>query len=291
MNINEYQNYHETKNHTTTEFPYNTYLCSIPLDFPGVPLHWHDELELIVIKKGQGIVSVDFEKRLVHSGDIVFIRPGCLHAIEQDRTFKMEYENIILKPELLSSGTNDLCMIQYITPLLDGSIPVECFLTPSLEFYESLNACIQQIDLVCSDQPQGWQLAVKSSLFYFFFLLTSSSQKKTASTSARSKSLEKMKTVLKYVEEHYTEKLTIDDMAELTYYSKSHFMKFFKAHMGIGFTEYLNDYRLTMSARLLKASDDSILMIASASGFDNLSYFNRIFKRKYGVSPGKYRKL
>ena len=60
------------------------------------------------------------------------------------------------------------------------------------------------------------------------------------------------KTVLKYVENHYTEKLTIDDMAELTYYSKSHFMKFFKAHMGIGFTEYLNDYRLTMAARLLK---------------------------------------
>ena len=90
-----------------------------------------------------------------------------------------------------------------------------------------------------------------------------------------------MKTVLKYVENHYTEKLTIDDMAELTYYSKSHFMKFFKAHMGIGFTEYLNDYRLTMAARLLKSSDDSILMIADASGFDNLSYFNRIFKRKY----------
>ncbi|MFR7520402.1 MAG: helix-turn-helix transcriptional regulator [Mediterraneibacter faecis] len=99
-----------------------------------------------------------------------------------------------------------------------------------------------------------------------------------------------MKTVLKYVENHYTEKLTIDDMAKLTYYSKSHFMKFFKAHMGIGFTEYLNDYRLTMAARLLKSSDDSILMIADASGFDNLSYFNRIFKKKYGVSPGTYRK-
>lgn len=290
MNINEYQNYHETKAHTSAEFPYNTYLCSIPLDFPGVPLHWHDEMELVVIKKGQGYVSVDFDKHLVHSGDIIMICPGCLHAIEQDASYKMEYENIIFKPELLSSGANDLCMIQYMKPLLEGTFPVEHFLTPAHEAFESLSNCIRQIDLVCADQTTGWQLAVKSALFYFLFLLISERQKKTVPISHNPKSLEKMKTVLKYVEEHYTEKLTIDDMAELTFYSKSHFMKFFKAHMGTGFTEYLNDYRLTMAARLLKSSDESILMIAEESGFDNLSYFNRIFKRKYGVSPGSYRK-
>lgn len=290
MNINEYQNYHETKAHTSAEFPYNTYLCSIPLDFPGVPLHWHDEMELVVIKKGQGYVSVDFDKHLVHSGDIIMICPGCLHAIERDASYKMEYENIIFKPELLSSGANDLCMLQYMKPLLDGTLPVEHFLTPAHEVFESLSNCIRQIDLVCADQTTGWQLAVKSALFYFFFLLISERQKKTVSISHNPKSLEKMKTVLKYVEEHYTEKLTIDDMAKLTFYSKSHFMKFFKVHMGTGFTEYLNDYRLTMAARLLKSSDESILMIAEESGFDNLSYFNRIFKRKYGVSPGSYRK-
>ena len=99
-----------------------------------------------------------------------------------------------------------------------------------------------------------------------------------------------MKTILKYVEDHYPERITIDDMAELTYYSKSHFMKFFKQHMGTGFTDYLNNYRLAMAKRLLRTSDRSILEIAGQSGFENLSYFNRIFKRKYGISPGKARK-
>ena len=97
-----------------------------------------------------------------------------------------------------------------------------------------------------------------------------------------------MKTILKYVEEHYAEHIAIDDMALLTYYSKSHFMKFFKAHMGVGFIEYLNDYRLTMSELLLRSSDAPVIEIAETCGFDNLSYFNRIFKRKYGQSPGRW---
>ena len=120
------------------------------------------------------------------------IRPGCLHAIEQDDTFKMEYENIIFKPSLLSSGANDLCMLQYIIPLLDGSLPIEFFLTPALGSFEALSNCIRQIDLVCADQTPGWQLAVKSSLFNFFFLLISESQKNSLHFS-NSKSLEKMK--------------------------------------------------------------------------------------------------
>ena len=103
------------------------------------------------------------------------------------------------------------------------------------------------------------------------------------------KLLEKMKTIFKYVEDHYAGHITIEDMAELTCYSKSHFMKFFKQNIGTGFIDYLNDYRLTMADRLLKTSDSPVLEIAAQCGFDNLSYFNRIFKRKYGVSPGKAR--
>ena len=71
-------------------------------------------------------------------------------------------------------------MIQYIVPLLDGSLPIEYFLTPALGSFEALSNCIRQIDLVCADQTPGWQLAVKSSLFNFFFLLISESQKKNS---------------------------------------------------------------------------------------------------------------
>ena len=292
MNISEYQNYHETKSHTAADFPYNTYICSIPADFPSVPLHWHSELELIVIKKGRGIVSVDLQKQEVASGDIALIRPGRLHSIERDGGHTMEYENIILKPELLISGENDLCAVRFINPLMEGAIPSETFLTPALSFYREAAEYIRQIDLLCGTQPEGYQLAVKGLLFQFFFLLITNRREKEKETSsaAQTRSLEKMKTILKYVEEHYADHVTIDDMAEITCYSKSHFMKFFKSHMGTGFIDYLNDYRLTMAERMLMSSDAPVLEVAQASGFDNLSYFNRMFKRKYGQAPGVRRK-
>ena len=291
MNLSEYQNYHETKSHTASEFPYNTYLCSIPLDFTLVPLHWHAELEIVVIKKGTGLISVDFEKRTVSSGDIVFIRPGQLHSIEQNGARKMEYENIILKPELLISGEADLCARQFITPLMKGELRCVTFLTPAVPGYPEISDCISRIDHLCEKRPDGYQLAVKGFLFQLVFLLLSHRQKKSTSPALQTKSLEKIKTILKYVEEHYAEHITIGDMAAITFYSKSHFMKFFKAHMGTGFIEYLNDYRLTIAERLLRTSDATVLEIAEKSGFDNLSYFNRMFKRKYGQSPGKQRKL
>ena len=51
MRIHEYEDFQETKKHSDTRFPYNTYLCSIPLDFTDVPIHWHNEMEIIYIKK------------------------------------------------------------------------------------------------------------------------------------------------------------------------------------------------------------------------------------------------
>lgn len=67
-------------------------------------------------------------------------------------------------------------------------------------------------------------------------------------------------------------------------------MRFFKQTMGMPFTTYLNDYRLTLAAKSLLETHKAVLEIASECGFDNLSYFNRIFKKKYGITPSSYRK-
>ena len=99
-----------------------------------------------------------------------------------------------------------------------------------------------------------------------------------------------MKRLLEYMEEHYGEKITVEDGAKLCFYSNSHFMKYFKQYMGVPFIQYLNEFRLEKAAGMLLSTPDPVTAVAQRCGFDNKSYFNRLFRRKYGKTPGEYRK-
>ena len=84
--------------------------------------------------------------------------------------------------------------------------------------------------------------------------------------------------------------ITVEEISELTDYSESHFMRIFRRETGQTFISFLNDYRLEMAAYLLKETADPVNAIAENTGFGNFSYFIRMFQKKYGTSPLKYRR-
>lgn len=290
MNILEYENLHEQREHAQLDFPYNTYLCSIPLDFTVVPPHWHKEMELIYIKKGQGIINVDFRTHRVKAPTLVLILPGQLHSIEQFGDHIMEYENILFNPSMIFPKSADYTYMEFMSPLVTGKITVPTVFTPVYPYYTDVIAPIDACDEINKTKPQGYQLYIKSQLYMFFYILDNRCRNLTKPQKDK-KTIDKMKDILKYVENNYSEKITIADIANEVGFSESHFMRYFKNTMGTSFIDYLKDYRLTMAARLLHSSEDSILDIAAEVGFDNVSYFNRSFKAKYDISPRKYRAM
>lgn len=289
MLIPEYENYQERKKHGQDYFPFDTYLCTIPKDFHMVPLHWHDEMEMIYIKKGRGIISVDLMDYDVSAGSIIIILPGHLHSIRTENLETMEYENIIFSWDMLQSKQMDVCSMTYLMPLQMGKITVPVHFGIESEYYRDVAAILDACDQAGSEKPEAAEFFIKSQLFLLFYVLMNRCRIDCCNV-VRSKKMDRMKAVLKYVEIHYAEKITIDEIAREANCAPSYFMRMFRETTGATFIEYLKDYRLTMSARLLRETEESVLEVAMGVGFDNLSYFNRCFKKKFQITPGKYRK-
>ena len=286
LNIDEYQSIHEQKSHFDYNIPYNTYPCTIPLDFESVPLHWHEDAEFVYIKKGAGIIIIDGSEHQVSAGDIAFILPGRVHGIFQKDDISMEYENILFDTKMFSSTQDDF-YDTFLLPFFESAVEIPHIFRPGVTGYESIRRYLDSNDNISSHREGAWGIAIKGNMYLLLFNLVTIYEKRI--DSSREKKIDRLKPVIKYVELHYSEPITISQMASLTGFSESHFMRFFKDVFGVSFITYLNDYRLSMAARLLLSTEDTVLDIAQQVGYENLSLFNRQFKRKYSSTPREYR--
>ena len=172
MNLEEYSQYKETLLHEQPGFAYNTYLCTIPQDFPRVDLHWHEQMEIIYVKKGSGAVTVGSVRCPVKAGSIMPILPGELHAIDGDPGVRMEYENIIFSLALVDNRVeNDWTRRFVIEPLRQGSLRFPRPIDKGTRFHDEISSALDAADDACSAKEDGYSLLVRSSLFRLFFAL------------------------------------------------------------------------------------------------------------------------
>lgn len=280
--------YYETKRHADTMFAFNIYPCTIPLDFAFVPLHWQDSAELIYIKKGIGQVRVDMETYPAKTGDVFIVLPGHIHSISSTSKSIMEYENIFFDLNFLGINQVDLCSRKYLRPLLDREIMLPVHISPEMEVYESFIACLNYIDALCDKKGKGYEVGVKGMLLCALQILLDSAA--MANVEGMVKNDQKIKKVLKKIEMDYGKPLTVEMMAKESGYSTSHFMRWFKENTGFTFNAYLIEFRLNQVADALRNTDDTVINIASNTGFENLSNFNRLFKKRFSITPSAFRK-
>lgn len=277
----------ETKRHGSVLLPLDLYPCTIPLDFPSVPLHWHRDMEIIYVKKGRGRVQMELRPMEAEAGDIFVLPPGTLHAIQSIPGTAMEYENLIFDVDFLGAGAADICARQYLIPLAAGRLLSPVRLRPGETAYGSASACLTEAETLCGERGPGYELGVKAAMLQLIFLLLRAQPGETADETPGTA---RLKEVLRRVEEEYAQPLSVEEMARGCGCSTSHFMRWFRQMTGSTFHAYLNEHRLAAAAERLRRSSDSVLYIAGEVGFENLSNFNRQFKARYGVTPREYRR-
>ena len=103
------------------------------------------------------------------------------------------------------------------------------------------------------------------------------------------KHVDRMERTLHYINSHYTEKISLEDAASYAALSPAYFSKIFKEEMNCSFTIYINKIRIDHAKTLLRTTPCTLIEISGLVGFEDQSYFSRVFKSIAGISPGKYR--
>ena len=281
---------HETQIHGQLSFPYIVYKGRIPEYLSSYPLHWHDEMEIIYIRGGQGIITIQSHQYIVKSDDIVIIPPHMVHSIEQFQKCQMEYYNILFHFSLLNYSANDACYEKYFKPLYSHTQLPSLYLEPDAALNRFLRPHIMYLTENRKKIYTSDELMVKSNLFAIMHYINQYSSSTSSAELSLKNNYDKLKNLLLHIQSNYDHTITVKDAAAICGFSSSHFMKLFKELTGKSFSQYLIDYRLEIAARQLVETSYKIIDLAENVGFHNVSYFSRAFHAKYGKTPSAYRK-
>lgn len=289
------ENYVDSKTKGTGEvkeqdMPFRYYYSDYSKGFPGFTIHWHDEIEVIYIKKGKGIFLIDNEEYIVNEGDIVYISPRLMHsgqAIDNNNFITICY---MIDSTYLLSANSEYNTDKYFSSLIDTQIN-RTIINANDPGYKNLKNALHKIDLCVEEKGIAYQLEIKMNLYDFFAQLYKNKYLNVAPKKIfNSDNEELVKKAVNYIQANFGNQLTVNEIANHVGLSPSYFMNVFKQHTKMTCIKYINSFRLNIAETMLKETDETVLQISQDCGFNNLSLFNREFKKAYSVTPTQYRK-
>lgn len=253
--------------------------------------HWHDSFEIGIVVSGKLDYYINGEQNQLCENDCVFVNANALHMAKQcDSNDGAIMFVITFRPLLLAHATDCLVYQKYIQPVLDS--PTRGFkIDTGTQSGKNVMAGLKRIYELNCDQ-HGYELKCLSLISQIWCDIIDCMSEYSALPDVRdrhTKHSEVMKCILSFIHKHYKENISINDIAKYANISRSECFRCFRRFTNKTPVEYTNEYRLTHAAIMLKESEQTITEICTACGFSNSSYFGKLFKTKYSITPLQYR--
>ena len=279
----------ENLRHTNQFFPISEFVDQFDRFSQGsFPTHWHPEMEIQIILKGSAEYIVNGETYLVSEGSAIYIGPEAVHMATALSAHTVGYD-IVLLPQFLISLMQTAQCEQFAVPLAIHR-PAAQVISPESKEGNVILESLKRMYYTESSH-YGYELFLMENLLAIWRNLIMIFPKDSEGTYDNGKVLreKRMKDMLGYIQKNYPNAITITDIAASANISKSECFRCFAELSQLSPIEYVNQYRLTQAAQLLRTTAQSVSDICYLTGFNSSSYFTKKFKDYFKMTPKDYR--
>lgn len=284
-------NLQEMRQHGTKDFPLGVYLDDFAqVDQARIPWHWHEEIQFDLVVEGSIQFQIGSKAYVLQEGQCMFINTGVLHQIFPVEGMKGKLYAFVLRDSLLETDALSAVFRKCLLPLLKGQVDCIAFMEEGAIDKRAADL-LRRIWDSFLEKEAGYQIEIKGLLCCLWScLLKKNQQKVNPITSRERRDMDRVKTAITFMQEHYQEPLSLEDIAGQLALSKSELCRCFQRVMHTTPYDYLIQCRVRAASERLKRSDERILDIALQCGFDSLGHMGRYFRKYLGCSPSAFRK-
>lgn len=275
--------------HGTALFPVACYRDNITQT--PVPWHWHEELEAVVVEAGRARVAVNGAEHLVERGGGLFINAGVLHGMWSAGEEVCRLRSVVFHPRLVGGGVDSILWQRYLEPLLSDPGRAGVPLTGPQAWEAEAAEAIGEAWEAGVSETEGFEFQVRERLSRLIFLLSRNRPPEARRPSERAlRDGERVKQMLRYIQEHYGEELTLSAIAASAAVSGNECLRCFRSMTGSTPIQYVKQVRVQRAAELLASTDRLVSDIGAECGFQEMSYFAKTFRELKGCTPGAFRR-
>ncbi|MBQ4071515.1 MAG: helix-turn-helix transcriptional regulator [Clostridia bacterium] len=250
----------------------------------GVPMHFHPELEFLIIEAGRMKNRLEGEEHVTQSGDIIFFNKGIPHATQPIADGTVQHMIQFKIPSTFRGA------LRYLSDILARTVVPAFVFHPDDADYADLSSHLVDMIEQYDDSSVAADYRTTSDIYYVISLLHRRGILADERAAFDFNRLQRLVPLFEYIDSHFFEPISLDYCAELLRLNKSYLSRLFRNSTGITLWDFINFVRVSKSEEML-AGNMNLTEVAYAAGFSSPSYFHRTFRRYKQLSPSEYRRL
>ena len=290
MQIHIEKNQKEIKDHGSFAFPVNVSIENIQsYEQSSFLWHWHPEIELTWIVSGEMEYHVNDRQYILKEGEGLFGNSNTLHSGYMKDGKECTYLSVTFHPRFLYGYENSILQTKYVDYITENEEWASLHLEKNIIWHQEILYWVKMIYEMSQEPPVDFELQVHMQLLqiwqklYQYFASFPEREKKPQLH------LQRLRDIVSYIQEHYAEEISLEEVAEQVNICKSECCRFFKKHMNMTIFDYILFLRIQKILPLLK-SGESVTEVAGRVGFSSPAYYGQIFKRYMKCTPREYKR-